>query len=109
MNNAAAIIANALISSNLDCWRPPAYYLEKKNVIKLLEIIIDGTSTSNDLDVFLCVPVRYDHSVEGIRLHCKKINESKGFIHPYRLFTDKGIMEVKKILSGLLGLPGVGI
>ena len=109
MNDVAVIIANALIFSNLDCWRPLAYYLEKKNVIKLLEIIIDGTSTSNDLDVFLCVPVRYDHSVEGIRLHCKKINESKGFIHPYRLFTDKGIMKVKKILSGLLGLPGVGI
>ena len=59
--------------------------------------------------MFLCVPVRYDHSVEGARLHCKKINEPKGFIHLYRLFTDKGIMEVKKILSGLLELPGVGI
>lgn len=109
MNNAAAIIANASISSNLDCWRPPAYYLEKKNVIKVLEIIIDGTSTSNDLDVFLCVPVRYDHSVEDVRLHCKKINEPKGSIYPYRLFTDKGTMEVKKILSGLLEFPGVGI
>ena len=109
MNNAAAIIANALIFSNLDCWRQPVYYIEMKNAIKLLEIIIDGTSTSNDLDVFLCVPVRYDHSVEGARLHCKKINEPKGFIHPYSLFTDKGTMEVKKILSGLLKLPGVGI
>lgn len=109
MNDVAVIIANALIFSNLDCWRPPAYYLEKKNVIKLLEIIIDGTSTSNDLDVFLCVPVRYDHLAEGARLHCKKINEPKGSIHPYRLFIDKGIMEVKKILSGLLELPGVGI
>ena len=109
MNDVAVIIANALIFSNLDCWRPPAYYLEKKNVIKLFEIIIDGTSTSNDLDVFLCVPVRYDHLAEGARLHCKKINEPKGSIHPYRLFIDKGIMEVKKILSGLLELPGVGI
>ena len=91
MNNAAAIIANALISSNLDCWRPPAYYLEKKNVIKLLEIIIDGTSTSNDLDVFLCVPVRYDHSVEGARLHCKKINEPKGFFTYIDFLQIKGL------------------
>jgi len=47
--------------------------------------------------------------VEGVRLHCKKINESEGSIHIYRLFEDKGIMEVKKILSGLLKLSGVEI
>ncbi|MCH9798079.1 MAG: hypothetical protein K0U05_04365, partial [Gammaproteobacteria bacterium] len=81
----------------------------KKNVIKLSEIIIDETVTSNDLDVFLCFPIRHDYSVEGVRLHCKKINESEGSIHTYRLFEDKGIMEVKKILSGLLKLSGVEI
>jgi hypothetical protein len=48
--------------------------------------------------------------VEGTRLHCKKINESEGSIHPYRLFTDKGIMEVKKnIIRIVIGLPGVGV
>jgi hypothetical protein len=36
MSDAAAIIANALNFSNLACWRPPAYYLEKKNVIKVI-------------------------------------------------------------------------
>ena len=74
INDVATIIANALIFSNLDCWRLPAYYSEKKNVIKLLEIIIDGAAISNDLDVFLCVTIRHDHLVEGARLHYKKIN-----------------------------------
>ena len=91
MNNAAAIIANALIFSNLDCWRPPAYYLEKKNVIKLLEIIIDGTSTSNDLDVFLCVPVRHDHSVEGVRLRCKKFMSLKSLLTQIDFLQIKGL------------------
>ena len=53
MSDVAAIIANALNFSNFACWRPPVYYLENKNVIKLLEIIIDRTATSNDIDVFL--------------------------------------------------------
>jgi hypothetical protein len=89
MNDVAVIIANALIFSNLDCWRPPAYYLEKKNAIKLLEITIDETATINDVDMFLCVPVRHEYLVEGIPLHCKK------FMSLIALFTYIDFLQIK--------------
>jgi len=39
----------------------------------------------------------------------QKIYESEVSTHPNRLSTDKGIMELKKILPELLELPGVGV
>lgn len=81
---------------NLDCWRLPAFYLEKKSATKLLKIIIDGTAAGNDLEVFLRVPVRHDHLVEGVRLRCKKLMSLKALFTHIDFLQIKGLWNQKK-------------
>ncbi len=81
----------------------PFYRLEKKNIIVLLTSVIEGQATENDWEVFLGVPIRHNEQLEAIRMQCYEISEQEYIGNPSHLLTDKGIEEVKKILTELTG------
>lgn len=80
----------------------PVYRLERKNLIVLLKLVIDGEATDNDWEVFLGVPIRHNDQLEDIRLRCCDISEREYLGSPGRLLTDKGIEEVKVLLTELV-------
>jgi hypothetical protein len=79
----------------------PVYRLEKKNIIVLLTLVVEGQATENDWEVFLGVPIRHNEQLEGIRLTCQGISELEYIGGTGYLLTEKGIEEVKKILTEL--------
>lgn len=79
----------------------PVYRLEKKNIIVLLTLVVEGQATENDWEVFLGVPIRHNEQLESIRLCCQAISELEYIGGTGYLLTEKGIEEVKKILTEL--------
>jgi len=87
---------------------PPVYRLEKSNIVALLKLVVEGTATDNDWEVFLNIPIRHNDELEAIRMRCSEISEREyiggsGSIKPKHLLTEKGIEEVKIILAELTG------
>lgn len=81
----------------------PVYRLETKNIIVLLTLVVEGKATENDWEVFLGLPIRHNEQLEDIRLRCQRISELEYIGGTGHLLTDKGIEEVKKILTKLTG------
>ena len=89
---------------------PPVYRLEKKNVVNLLKLVVDGQATENDWEVFLGVPIVHNEQLESIRRRCQEISEREYIggrvgVHTGsqgHLLTEKGIEEVREILTKLI-------
>jgi len=82
---------------------PPVYRLEKKNILTLLTLVVEGQATENDWEVFLGLPIRHNDQLEAIRLLCCDISEREYIGGSGYLLTKKGIEEVKQILTELAG------
>lgn len=82
---------------------PPVYRLEKKNLLILLTLVVEGQATENDWEVFLGLPIRHNDELEAVRLHCCDISEREYIGGSGCLLTKKGIEEVKQILTELAG------
>jgi hypothetical protein len=85
--------------------RTPWYRLGRENVIRLLEMVLDGTATAKDWHVFVSMPIRCDPELETIRVRCLTIEE-KDFIGKFtgqnkhhHLFTKAGLQELGHILE----------
>lgn len=79
----------------------PVYRLEKKNLIVLMKMVIEGRASENDWQVFLGYPLRHNDELEAVRLRCHEISEREYIGGTGFLLTEKGIEEVKQILSEL--------
>lgn len=87
--------------------RTPWYRVRRENVIRLLEMVLNGTATAKDWHVFVNMPIRYDPELETIRVRCLAIEE-KDFIgkstrqgRHHHLFTKAGLQELRHILEEL--------
>jgi hypothetical protein len=87
--------------------RTPSYRLQRKNVITLLKMVLNGTASENDWNVFVSIPIRYDPELERVRLQCLGIEQreflgnSGGSETKRYLFTNQGLQEINSILSAL--------
>lgn len=90
--------------------RTPRYRLARENVITLLKMVLDGTATENDWNVFVGIPIRYNPELENIRRRCMAI-EKQEFLGGSRtagrrhLFTQKGLEQLQAILAELEAKP----
>ena len=87
--------------------RTPRYRLGRENIMTLLRMVLDGTATANDWNVFVSIPIRHDPELEDARRRCSRI-EAGEFIgaSPSRgqrryLFTRKGLAQLREILDEL--------
>jgi hypothetical protein len=55
--------------------RTPSYRLQRKNVITLLKMVLNGTASENDWNIFVGIPIRYDPELERVRLQCLVIEQ----------------------------------
>lgn len=87
--------------------RTPRYRLSRENVVTLLRMVLDGTATVHDWNVFVGIPIRHDPDLEAVRLRCQRI-EAREMIGGTgagpgrrRLFTDQGLAELRALLAEL--------
>ena len=87
--------------------RTPWYRLRRENVVRLFEMVLNGTATAKDWHVFVSMPIRYDPELETIRVRCLAIEEkdligkSTGQSQHHHLFTKAGLQELRYILEEL--------
>lgn len=81
----------------------PVYRLEKKNLMALLTLMIEGHATENDWQVFLGMPIRHNDQLEDFRQRCLEINEREYIGGSGSLLTEAGIEELKQLLEELTG------
>lgn len=53
----------------------PTYRINRENVINLLDDVLEGRAKTKDWLVFTAIPIRYDASLEAIRISCLDIEE----------------------------------
>ncbi|MEH6469054.1 MAG: hypothetical protein V7725_05525 [Porticoccus sp.] len=81
----------------------PVYRLDKKNIVILLTLVVEGRATENDWQVFLGMPIRHNEQLEDVRRRCYEISEYEYIGGTGYLLTEKGIEEVNKLLTELIG------
>lgn len=87
--------------------RTPRYQLRRDNVITLLEMVLDGTASENDWNVFVALPIRHDEGLENTRIRCSRIERLESLRNPssterrHHLFSDNGLAEIEAILESL--------
>lgn len=80
----------------------PVYRVDRKNIITLLELVVDGTATENDWQVFIGIPLRHDHELQDIQTRCAALTEAEYTgDQGDRLFSARGLAELKKLLAEL--------
>lgn len=79
----------------------PTYRINDSNVESLINMVLDGTATESDWDVFIGYPIRYDERLEKIRLKCCEITENEYHPHGEYLFTKRGLQQLKWVLAEL--------
>ena len=80
---------------------PPVYRLERRNVIRLLEMVLDGSATDADWDVFTGVPIHYDPELADVQRRCIAIAEGDQGASKGRLFSSQGCEEIAAIVAEL--------
>jgi len=53
----------------------PRYRVGRDNIITLIQLVVDGTATEHDWQVFTAIPIRHDPYLEEIRQRCIAIEE----------------------------------
>jgi hypothetical protein len=81
----------------------PVYRLDKNNLIMLLTLVVEGRATENDWQVFLGMPIRHNEQLEDVRRRCSELSEHEYVGGTGYLLTEKGIEEVNKLLTELIG------
>lgn len=80
---------------------PPVYRLERRNVIKLLEMVVAGRATDADWDVFTSFPIHHDPQLAAVQQRCIAIAEREYVGRTGLLLTAHGCSEIAAILAEL--------
>ncbi|MDM3869985.1 hypothetical protein QSV34_01315 [Porticoccus sp. W117] len=80
----------------------PVYRIERSNVITLLQMVVDGTASESDWDVFIGMPIQYDSELEAVRQRCAELTEEEYTGGTGLLFTEQGMTEIAEILDSLV-------
>ena len=79
----------------------PVYRIERDNVITLLRMVMAGTATDSDWDVFIGMPIQHDSELEQVRQRCAELSETEYIGGTGHLFTEQGMTEIAEILDAL--------
>jgi hypothetical protein len=80
---------------------PPVYWLERRNVIALLDMVMAGEASESDWHVFTGVPIRHNPELEAIQRRCLEIAEREYVGGRGYLFTEAGIEEIRELLEDI--------
>lgn len=86
---------------------PPVYRIDRRNVIKLLEMVVAGHATDSDWQVFTGFPIRHDAELAAIQQRCVAIAEREYTAGEGMLFTRRGCGEIAAILAELKAAESV--
>ncbi len=93
----------------------PVYRLERRNLVILLQMVVDGRASASDWDVFVGIPIRHDIELAEVQRRCivitaKEYRGGKGL-----LFSPEGMRQIAELLDELKsadndggGRPGEG-
>ena len=111
MNYVITLIISFLIISAviiiLSRVRTPRYRLQRENIVTLLKMVLNGTASENDWNVFVSISIPYDPELESIRVRCIEIEKREfrgNSIAKNKnryLFTKTGLRELEEILLEL--------
>ena len=98
-----SVVVFAVVVSMFLWVRAPGYRLERRNVIQLLEMVVEGRASENDWRVFVGVPLRHDPYLEQVRQQCMDIEERTymGKRRSGALFSESGLDELRALLAEL--------
>ena len=87
----------------LNWYSSKVYKPTYKDVVHLLEGVINGKTNEYDWDQFICVPIKNNDELEKIRNKCLELEKKEFFdgVENEFLFNKKGLEKLKKILSEL--------
>lgn len=79
----------------------PVYWLERGNVIRLLEMVIEGEARESDWDVFVGMPIRHNPALAQVQERCIEIAETELVSGDGLQFTERGIELLRRELEAL--------
>ena len=79
----------------------PIYQLTEDNVVRLLELVLEGQASEDDWNVFVDMPIRYNDELEAIRWRCMEIFDQDTEPKRGHLFSEAGLCEIKELLAGM--------
>ncbi|MGS2722538.1 hypothetical protein ACVBEJ_02255 [Porticoccus sp. GXU_MW_L64] len=79
----------------------PVYRIDHSNVVTLLQMVVDGSASESDWDVFIGIPIQYDSELEALRQRCAEISEREYVGGEGRLLTEQGMTEIAEMLEKL--------
>jgi|SRR5690606_11622850 hypothetical protein len=83
--------------------RSQRYRLSRRDVIRLLELVLSGQATDNDWRLFSALPLHHNPELNAVRGRCLDIEEREyvGRRRSGFLFSEKGLVEIQEILEEL--------
>ena len=72
---AVTLVILCLMAAALYFGRAPTYRPSRTEVLALLQGILDGTTTRQQWDLYVGMPLRHDPELEEIRLRCLVLQE----------------------------------
>lgn len=83
--------------------RSQRYRLSRRDVIRLLELVLSGQATDNDWRLFSALPLHHNPELNAVRGRCLDIEEREyvGRRRSGFLFSEKGLAEIQEILEEL--------
>lgn len=81
--------------------KTPRYQMTKEDLIALLQKVLVGQASENDWAIFLSSSFRHCPELEPFRDACAAIDEKEylGHTRAGYLFSEKGLIQIKRILS----------
>lgn len=80
----------------------PTYRLQKRNIIHLLELLLNERASESDWDVFCAFPIHSDPDLEKIRQQCMALAvQEMQVLANQVIFSEQGKNELAKILAKL--------
>lgn len=81
--------------------KTPRYQMTKEDLIELLQKVLVGQASENDWAIFLSSSFRHCPQLEPFRDACAAIDEKEylGHTRAGYLFSEKGLIQIKRILS----------
>lgn len=81
--------------------KTPRYQMTRKDLIELLQKVLVGQASENEWAIFLSSSFRHCPELEPFRDACAAIDEKEylGYSRAGYLFSEKGLMQIKRLLS----------
>jgi hypothetical protein len=83
--------------------RSQRYRLNRRDVIRLLEMVLSGQATDNDWRLFSALPLHHNPELDAVRDRCLEIEEREyvGKRKSGLLFSEQGLSEIREVLEEL--------